>query len=228
MIVAIGDAVAMNETLNQTDTRQVIPDTPKGHAGSPGNARTDAQAEANRRSEQEDLAHLLERAEKGDRAVLPELCAALDADKRLWKTYGDLAQHAEAALGMLVAGNNLLLAESLKRTLSAMKTELGGQVPSPLERLLIERVTATWLQVNYFDGLVAQAKETKNAHWRVLERHRDSAGRRHLAAIKALATIRKLLAPAPSPLEIASRMNVPESVARRSREGFAGKVLVPN
>jgi hypothetical protein len=169
----------------------------------------------------------LELAEKGDRSVLPELSAALDADKRLWKTYGDLAAHAEAALGMLAAGNNLLLAESLKRTLSAMKTELGGQAPSPLERLLIERVTATWLQVNYFDGLVAQAKETKNAQWQLLQRHQDSAGRRHLAAIKALATIRKLLTPASSPLDIASRLKVPDSVARHSREGFAGK-LVPN
>jgi hypothetical protein len=191
-------------------------------------SQPEAEQQAEQNEEQKALANLLKRAEEGDRSVLPELCAALDANPQMWKRYGDLAQHAEAALCMLAAGNNFLLAESLNRKLQQMKKEFGGPTPSPIERLLVERLTATWLQVNFYDGLIAQAKDTTSARWKVLERQQDAAGRRHLSAIKALATVRKRLTPAPSPLEIASRMNVPESVARRSREGIAGTVLVPN
>jgi hypothetical protein len=64
--------------------------------------------------------------------------------------------------------------------------------------------------------------------WKLIERQQDAANRRHLAAIKALATVRELLTPAPSPLDIARRMDMPESIVRRSRAGIAGKVLVPN
>jgi hypothetical protein len=134
--------------------------------------------------------------------VLPQLQRALDGDPDLWRGYGDLAAHAEASLAMLAAGPNLLMAESLKRKLAGLKAELGGDSPSPLERLLIERVTATWLQANYYDGLVAQAAGAGEARLRALQRLQDAAHRRHLAAIKQLAVVRKLLRPAPSPLEL--------------------------
>ena len=114
-------------------------------------------SEAEQRAEMDELAPLLKRAEAGDRSVLPQLQRALDGNPDLWRGYGDLAAHAEASLAMLAAGPNLLLAESLKRKLAALKAELGGESPSPLEKLLVERVTATWLQTNYHDGLLAQA-----------------------------------------------------------------------
>jgi hypothetical protein len=207
--------------IPQPEASTATTDTMEARESSPNDATPNPKAPA----EQEALALLLKRAEEGDRSVLPELCAALDADKRLWKTYGNLALQAEAALGMLATGENLLLAESLKRTLRSMKDELCGPSPFELERLLVERVTATWLRVNFYDGLIAQAKDTTTARWKLLERQQDAAGRRHSAATKTLATVRKLLTPAPSPLEISRRM---DSVGRRSREGFAGKVLVPN
>ena len=154
---------------------------------------------------QDELARLLKRAEQGDRSALPELRKALAADANLWQQYGDLAAQAEASLILLAAGNNLLLAESLQRKLKALKDELGGESPSPLDRLLVERATATWLQVNYFDGLLAQAKGANEAQARMLQRHQDAAHRRHLTAVKTLATVRKLLKPAISPVDLALR-----------------------
>jgi hypothetical protein len=151
---------------------------------------------------QDELARLLKRAEQGDRSVLPELREALNADANLWQHYGDLAAQAEAALILLAAGKNLLLAESLQRKLRALKDELGGESPSPLERLLVERTTATWLQVSYFDGLLAQAKGASEAQAKMLQRQQDAAHRRHLTAVKTLATVRKLLRPTPSTLEL--------------------------
>ena len=159
-------------------------------------------SEADQRAGQADLAQLLQRAEAGDRSVLPQLRRALDGDPDLWRGYGNLAAHAEASLAMLAAGPNLLLAESLKRKLAALKVELGGESPSPLERLLAERVSASWLQAAYFDGLLAQAGGAGEARLKVLRQQQDAAHRRHLAGIKQLALIRKLLRPTPCPVEM--------------------------
>jgi hypothetical protein len=161
-----------------------------------------------------ELEALLQRAEKGDVAVLPELRKALDADADLWRHYGDLALQAEASLIKLAAGVNLLLAESLQRSLKALKDELCGGSVSPLERLLVERVTATWLQTAYADGLAAQPAGGGEARLKAIQRLQDAASRRHLAALKTLATIRKLLTPAVSPLQIASRMGGKEPPTR--------------
>src|SRR5262249_60323762 len=93
--------------------------------------------EADLQGAQDELARLLKRAEQGDRSVLPELREALNADTNLWRHYGDLAAQAEASLILLAAGKNFLLAESLQRKLRALKDELGGESPSPLQRLLV-------------------------------------------------------------------------------------------
>jgi hypothetical protein len=110
------------------------------------------------------------------------------------------------------------LAESLKRRLVALKAELGGDSPPPLERLLIERITASWLQVNYFDCLLAQAGGAGEARLRALQRQQDAAGRRHLAGIKQLALVRRLLRPAPAPVEIAARLGSQERVSADRRD----------
>jgi hypothetical protein len=175
----------------------------------------------------DELASLLTRAERGDRTALPELRQALDSNANLWRHYGDLAAHAEASLILLAAGKNLLLAESLQRKLKALKDDLGGDSPSPLNRLLIERVTATWLQVSYFDGLLAQAKGVSEAQAKALQRQQDAAHRRHLAAVKTLATVKKLLTPTPSPLEIATRLEGRRLAGRRGGVA-AGAVAVAN
>src|SRR5262249_38613954 len=130
------------------------------------------------RQAQDELARLLKRAEQGDRSVLPELREALNANANLWQHYGDLAAQAEASLIVLAAGKNLLLAESLQHKLRALKDELCGEAPSPLERLLVERATATWLQVSYFDGLAAQSAGAAEARLKLIIKAQDAAHRR--------------------------------------------------
>jgi hypothetical protein len=69
-----------------------------------------------------------------------------------------------------------------------------GQNPSPLERLLSERVVVTWLEVQFFEALYAQNMPNltipQAEHY---QKRLDRAHRRHLSAIRALAQIRKLL-----------------------------------
>jgi len=186
------------------------------------------QTEADNQQGQEALARLLQRAEQGDRDVLPRLREALDADANLWRYYGDLALQAEAALIRLAAGTNLLLAESLQRKLHALKKELTSESTSPLERLLVERVTATWLQLSYLDALVTQSTGSSEARSKMIQRQQDAAHRRHLTALKTLATVRKLLKPSPSPVEIASRLDRSAQTSRCDRGAIAGTVPAGN
>jgi hypothetical protein len=161
------------------------------------------------------LVSLLRRAEQGDLTALPELRRLLDADSSLWQRYGDLALQAEAGLVQLASGDNLLLAESLARKLAALKADLAGPSPSPLHKLLVERVAACWLQASYFDALAAQTRDQSPRQAADLQRRQDATHRRLLSAVKALETCRRHLRPAgpvspPQPVPV-----IPEPIASR-------------
>jgi len=128
----------------------------------------------------------------------------------------------------LAAGTNLLLSEALLRKLKELKDELGGEARSPLDRLLASRVAATWLQVTYYEALIAQAAGSSESRQKMLQQNLDGAHRRHLASIKTLATVKKLLAPSPSPLQIATRLDGHPGAARRGRAEIAGSVGLHN
>jgi hypothetical protein len=184
-----------------------------------------APAEPDAEKQREELARLFERGTQGDQGVLPALREALDANPEFWEQYSDLSLQAEASLGVKVAGSNLLLGESLKRKLQALKAELGAS-RSPVEGLLVSRVLLSWMQANHFDALAAQS--LVGARLRELQRLQDAAHRRHLSALKTLALVRKLLTPAPSPVQVASRLGRPAAGARGGREGVADRVPVRN
>ena len=151
------------------------------------------------------LAELVERAQQGDLSVLPLLRDALVADPAVWQQYGDLAAQAQEAWLQLLAGTDYMLAESVRLKLGALRHELGAEGASPLEKLLIERIVACWLQTHYADALYAQARgpqSTASVRQELMKRQ-ESSQRRYLAAIKQLALVRKLLRPALSPLQLA-------------------------
>ena len=151
------------------------------------------------------LAELVQRAQQGDLTVMPLLREALVADPSIWQEYGDLAAQAQEAWLQLLSGTDYMLAESVRLKLSALRQELGAEGASPLEKLLVERIVACWLQTHYADALYAQAKgpqSTASVRQELMKRQEYSQ-RRYLAAIKQLALVRKLLKPALSPLQLA-------------------------
>src|SRR5262245_43558276 len=74
------------------------------------NADTSLQAAERAQAEE-----IVRRARQGDRTVLPQLTALLDAHPESWSRFGDLAAHARTAWVILAAGDDLLLRESLDR-----------------------------------------------------------------------------------------------------------------
>ncbi len=137
---------------------------------------------------------MLARARAGDDSVLPELRAALDDCPAVWQAYGDLLPAAVRTASVeLIAGGDLALRESLSRVVEALEAEVAGPSPTPLERLLAARVAATWLQLHHADAAAAHASGGTARQVGFTNRRQDSAQRRHLAAIGALATVRRLL-----------------------------------
>src|SRR5262249_39138381 len=130
----------------------------------------------------------------------------------LWPRAGDLAAQLQASLVDQIAGEDLLLHESLTRTLAALKAELVAPGASRVEDLLAERVVATWLHLHYVEGLAADllGRAQSPAEAEARGGRRAHAQRRYRAALRSLATVSKLLRPSLSPLDIATRLPVNE------------------
>ena len=111
---------------------------------------------------------------------------------------GDIGVQAEYELLRLVAGDTKVIQEAVRRKLAALRDELAGPAPTPLERLLAHSIAVCWLQVHQADR--SYAANTRDGVGLplgdYLQRRQDRAHRRYLQAIRTLAQVRRLLTPA--------------------------------
>jgi hypothetical protein len=157
---------------------------------------TPAPAKPCKEMTQGELWALVQRAEKGDASTLPALRELLKEPAAVDLLGGELARQAEASLIHKAAGDNLAFREALTRKLELLRAELAGPAPTPLERLLVERVAACWLQLHDADVRLAQQEHKLSlAQAEYHQRSRDRAHKRYLSAIKTLAVVRKLAVP---------------------------------
>ncbi|MCB9924408.1 MAG: hypothetical protein H6822_19675 [Planctomycetaceae bacterium] len=141
----------------------------------------------------EDLQQLVERARKGDRSVLPQLREYLDENSQVWQTVGDMAKHAEGTWIKLIAKDDLLVHESIRRELDRRRQELAGEDPTPLEKQLVDRIVVCWLALTHAEMMAAStAEHTLQQREHYLKRL-DAAERRHQTAISQLSKVRELL-----------------------------------
>lgn len=141
------------------------------------------------------LEGLLRKSQVGDGKALSELVERYGDRADFWRQVGDYAGLVEKRLLESQAGSNLLFREGVERRLKEMRTELAGPTPTLLELMLVERVTACWLQVQIAELLYNRGGvsfEQAEHDQKVLDR----AHKRHLSAIKTLATVRRLQVPA--------------------------------
>lgn len=190
-----------------------------------GQSPADGPEPGDRPPSEGELRELIGHATQGDRAALPALRRLLDAAPALWRHAGDVARVAEAAWVDLIAGRDLLVRESLTRSVAALKAELAGPSAPPLERLLAERVACCWMQAGQADAASAQLRGQgpTAAQLDLLQRRQEQTQRSLLAAIKALATVRKLGVAAAPTATASEAAGAGEARARRGRTG-AGSV----
>ena len=139
---------------------------------------------------------LMTRANEGEGPALVELRELCEGHPELWAGIGNLAAQAQASLIQAIAGKNEVVAEAIGRRAAELRRELAGTEPTPLEQLLVGRIVACWLALHYAEMRYAQnlgklTMEQGEYHQRTIDR----AQKRYLAAIKALAQVRRLLIP---------------------------------
>jgi hypothetical protein len=147
-----------------------------------------------RAAELKELKALIVRVQDGDERAVPRLREILREAPELARKFVDPAVQTERSMIETYAGRDgLVVRETLPHTLKALRTQLEGESPSPLERLLVERIAATWLQLHYFETLYAQNMDKLSiARSEFHQKRIDRAHRRHLSAVKTLAQIRKM------------------------------------
>jgi hypothetical protein len=139
-----------------------------------------------------ELQDLVARAKQGDATALPRLRALLDAHPEVWQTVGNLARYVEAAWIDLVAGDDPLFRESMKRQAGALREALSGPHATKSEALLVDLVVNNWLGVQQAE--YSQATQTGGGGSIMQANHRlrrsESAQRKFLMAMRMLTTLR--------------------------------------
>ncbi len=185
-----------NPDLDDSDADDHVPEMPEPHEGAePQATKAEPKAETSKKPNLTPLQATIIVARKGNRKILPILRRKLDEHPELWKHFGDLTIQARERWLQLIAGKDLYLAETMRLHLDAMRTDLGGSNPSPLDRLLVDRILATHVQVLYFEAMETTDPAVENmrlARYRI--DRREQAHRQFLSAVKMLATVRNLVA----------------------------------
>jgi hypothetical protein len=138
----------------------------------------------------------LKRAQSGDAAVVPTLRRLFDNPAAVDMLGGDLAREAQNQLIRKFAGKNHLFAEAIPRKLELLRSELAGPNPTPLEKLLVERIVSCWLHLHHLETNYGAAGSMSLDLGNYYQRGIARAQKNYLSAIKALAMIRKLALPA--------------------------------
>ena len=100
---------------------------------------------------------------------------------------GNLISAAEERLLRVIAAEQPSLADGIRRTLKAMRAELCAADAPCTERLLVDQILLSWLEVYSFQlGAEDLLRDDK------LQRNYDRVMRRYQAAILALARLQKL------------------------------------
>jgi hypothetical protein len=144
---------------------------------------------------------LVRRANAGDAEALARLRHFLDRNPDLCERFGDLTAYAERLWTGLMAGDDQLVRESVKRHLARLKAELAGPSPTALEKLLVDQVVVTWLAAQHGETQAASPGGASLAQAAFRLKRAESAQRRHLAAMKTLALLRAALPAGLVPLE---------------------------
>lgn len=136
------------------------------------------------------------KAEKGDAAALAEVREMLKRAGFSDALCGNVARESLWLLVNAYAGKNQVIREATTCKLAEMRAELSGPNPTALEKLLVERVLATWLHLHHIESVYTRTESMSLAQGLYYQKIMTAAQKRYLAAIRGLGELRKLALPA--------------------------------
>jgi len=135
---------------------------------------------------------------RADEKAAAELWKLLEANgiAEGFARVSDIAFQAEKSMLGAYGRTDVLGKQMDARRLALLRRELAGPNPTPLEVLLVERIALCWHHLHMCETVVAQNAGTMNLGQAAYQDKRlNSAHKRYLGAIKALAQVRKLQLP---------------------------------
>jgi hypothetical protein len=143
----------------------------------------------------EDLEDAIGRAQDGDKSALPVIREHLATRPDTYWEMVDYARVVQNGQIKAYTGSGLYVREVMDEVVDRLRADLAGENPSPLERLLVERIISCYLHVNfaeseYSDSIGGNGTRMEVAEY--MQKRLDHAHRRYLQAVKTLAQIRKM------------------------------------
>jgi hypothetical protein len=145
----------------------------------------------------EELERLLQRVMTGDENSLPAIRSLLDKAPAIWQDLFSITKRIESAWIQTIAKQDLIAKEILERQVADLKRTLQAECSSPLEFLVVETITTTFLAYKQAELSAAQTLQRNNGMGltQAQQQHLSSCLKRYLSTIKELARIRQLLTP---------------------------------
>jgi hypothetical protein len=197
-------ATVTSTARRRAGTRPDSSPKPATTSAPPADARAGAGNESGRRQSAvtpaRAIRELADRANGGSETALAHLRRLLDACPQIWEHAGDLARHAELAWLDVVAGADHLMLESARRHIARMKDELLGPNATKMEKLIVDQAVACYLAVQHAETCLAAPGNCSPAQATIRQRRAESAQRRYLGTLKALARLRVTMRQGMAPL----------------------------
>jgi len=140
------------------------------------------------------IRELAVKAQEGDINAVVEIRRLLRQNPNIYQTIGDLANHSHRAWVDVIAEKDVELREMLIHRVGDLKRQLRVEsTDTAITRLAIDQVVGTWLQLYYAEmrDAIDSPPSLKVAEFRL--KQLESAHRRHLKGIAALATLERFL-----------------------------------
>jgi hypothetical protein len=164
---------------------------------------------------------LRDAAEAGDDVALAQLRAFFDDNPSIWQQYSDFMGSAEDACIQAMTEDSRLDRELWRKRVDDVRNALLEPDSTPLERLLIEQIAMCWLQVQQAEiecFLQLNSRSFKQGAYN--EQRLDRIQTRYLAAVKALAQVRRLQRPHRVQMNIAENQINVAALATPSQEAI--------
>jgi hypothetical protein len=110
--------------------------------------------------------------------------------------FGSPAHQLRGALIRKVAGKDILVSHAIVGIIDDVRADLEGPNPTPIERLLAERVALCWFIVYMYEHECVDDGAWSVSQMELQQRKIDKAHARFLSAVRSWAQMRKLALPA--------------------------------